>query len=106
MASSSSQSYCKCSSGGANKPEKKLADQRLAEFNRLMAEGKDKHTAKQYGAAVNAFDAALLVMAGDRTASQALLEAKEALAKSDDDNKKRTQVRAECNRIVMLGNDA
>lgn len=63
-------------------------EKRQAEYQRLMLAGKEKMTAKQYGAAVVAFQQALNLLVGDAAATQALDEAQKALTADASQNKK------------------
>ena len=63
-------------------------ENRQAQFDQFMTTGREKMAAKQYAEAMRNFEAALVLIAGDRTAAQSLLEAKEALAKNGEEQKK------------------
>lgn len=80
-------------------------EKKQAEYNRLMALGKEKMEGKEYKPAVTAFEGALQVMSGiDAAASTALMEAKEALEKDQADKKVLAEynLRMEAGRVAML----
>ena len=57
-------------------------------YNRLMADGAKAREDKQYAAAVQSYQAALLVLPNDEAAAKALTEVSGLLAKNEDENKK------------------
>jgi len=65
-------------------------EQRRAEFDRLMKQGRDAMAAKHYAAAVRAFEVAIQVLPSNADATQAVQDAKAALGKDESEKKKLT----------------
>lgn len=72
----------------AQAKEKKGAEQRQADYARLMGEGKAAAAGKQYAAAVRAFEAALQLIPSDADATRELANARESLASDQSEKKK------------------
>jgi tetratricopeptide (TPR) repeat protein len=68
-------------------------EKRQAEYQRLMAQGKEAMEGKQYAAAVQAYERALQLVLGDETAEKALAAARAALAADDNDKARLAEYR-------------
>lgn len=85
--------------------EKQTNEERQAEFGRLMAQGQEAMSKREFAVAVNAFEAALRFVAGDVAATRALAEARTALEADLTQQKKLTDYRNHlaAGRAAMVG---